>query len=359
MVYILISFLAALATCAGIIYTSKYHGRFTLDFTDSGVQKVHAVAVPRVGGLAIFVSMAFVAVYGAYQSLAWAQFYASIIGAIFFVFLGGITEDLSKLVSPMVRIGFMMASVIFALFITHSIPLVRHTANATLDGMLAIDALSFILTSFMVVGLSNAINIIDGYNGLASTASIFNLLGLAFLAWKFGDSQILVTSLSVAMAMLGFWVINYPRGKIFLGDGGAYLTGFVIAALSINLAEFHNSEISPYAVILLAIYPITEIFITIVRRKFVHKTISMGADRLHLHHLVFERCLPSTKELEQKNAWVLPIMLLFILPQFLLVILFYNNHLIMLAGIGAYLVFYIYFYQRLVQFRTPRFLVFK
>jgi UDP-N-acetylmuramyl pentapeptide phosphotransferase/UDP-N-acetylglucosamine-1-phosphate transferase len=209
-----------------------------------------------------------------------------------------------------------------------------------------------------VVGVANAYNIIDGFNGLSATAAMVNLLGLLFLAFTFAEYQLVFVIVSIILAILGFWWSNYPRGKIFLGDGGSYLIGFLIALLSLNLSQTHHLGMSPYAVLLLAAYPITETVFSIFRRKFIYKTRAMQPDNLHLHQLVFDRCLPRHLPLAQRNSRVMPLMLMYMLPQTILVVLCYKSTLIMLLGILAYVSYYVYMYMRLIHFKTPKFLIF-
>ena len=353
------SFIISLLIIKVIIYTSTTHALISLDHDTDSIQKMHEHPVPRIGGVAIFVSMVFVALYGANSGASWSSFYAGLITSLFFVFIGGLSEDLSKAVSPWVRIGFMSCGVFYALFVAHSMPFIRHMAHENIDMVLRFDVVTIFITWFAIVGVANAYNIIDGYNGLAVTAGMLNLLGLLFLAFIFNEYQLVFVICSIILAILGFWYFNYPRGKIFLGDCGSYSIGFLIALLSLNLSQTHHLVMSPYAVLLLAIYPITETLFSIFRRKFIHKTRAMQPDNLHLHQLVFDRCLPRHLPLAQRNSRVMPLMLLFMLPQTGLVIFFYNSNLIMLLGIVAYISYYVYMYLRLIRFKTPKILIFK
>lgn len=354
-----LTFIVSVLMIKVIIYTSDIHAQVTLDHDLSGVQKMHEHAVPRIGGLAIFVSMTFTALYGANIGAAWAPFYAGLITSLFFVFVGGLTEDLSKSVSPAVRMMFMAAAVVFAVFISHTMPMIRHLDHGGLNLVLSVDVLAFVLTCFVVLGAANAYNIIDGYNGLSSTSAIINVLGLAYLSWCLSDMTLVVIAVSFTAAVFGFWLYNYPKGKIFLGDGGAYLIGFMVAFISINLVERHVGQISPYAVLLLGSYPVMEMAFTIVRRKFIHKTKATQPDSLHMHQLVFDRCLPRNSPILYRNARVMPLMLTIIIPPAIVALIWYKSTLIMLLGLLGYICYYTYFYLRLVKFKTPKILILK
>lgn len=353
---IVVTLAISLLMCKMIIYTNEIHSQLSLDSQIDGIQKMHTHQVPRIGGVALFVSLVFGALYSANLGLPWSGFYAGLITSLFFVFFGGLIEDLSKAVSPVVRIGFMLFAILYAVYISGTMPLIRHLGDHRLDYVLSFDIAAILITCFAVIGISNAYNIIDGYNGLSSAASIINTAALAYLAFLLGDTTLLVISLSLIAAILGFFVFNYPHGKLFLGDGGSYSLGFIISLISLNLVEHHHL-ISPFAVLLLVAHPFTETVFSILRRKFIHKTRAMQPDNLHLHQLVFDRCLPKHLPLLWRNCRVMPIMLFFMLPQTLLVIFFYKSNLIMLLGIVLYVCFYVYFYLRLARFKTPKWMI--
>src|SRR4029079_4005852 len=107
-----------------------------------------------------------------------------------------------------------------------------------------------LLTIFVITGGANSVNIIDGFNGLASRCVSIMVLSLAYVAFQVHDPFVFTASLITAGAILGFFVWNFPAGLIFLGDGGAYLLGFVLAELSILLIH-RNPAVSPLFPLLL------------------------------------------------------------------------------------------------------------
>lgn len=104
--------------------------------------------------------------------------------------------------------------------------------------------ISIIFTIISITGLSNAYNIIDGFNGLASMVSIICLLAIGYIAFKTNDINLAAACLIVIGSIGGFFIWNYPKDLIFLGNGGAYLIGFLIASFSILLV-LHNPNVSP------------------------------------------------------------------------------------------------------------------
>jgi UDP-N-acetylmuramyl pentapeptide phosphotransferase/UDP-N-acetylglucosamine-1-phosphate transferase len=139
-------------------------------------------------------------------------------------------------------------------------------------------------TAFAVGGVANAVNIIDGFNGLASGTVVICLGALGFIALGAGDVALAHTCFIVAAVVTGFFVVNFPFGKLFLGDGGAYFLGFVLAWLAVMLCA-RNPSVSPWASLMACGYPIFETLFTIVRRVWANS--HPGApDSQHLHSLV-------------------------------------------------------------------------
>lgn len=130
------------------------------------------------------------------------------------------------------------------------------------------------LTALAVAGLANAINIIDGFNGLAAIVATMMFLSLALVAFHVGDVFVLSCALVMAGAILGFFLWNFPGGHIFLGDGGAYLIGFMLGELAVLLTMRHT-EVSAWYPVLMFIYPIFETLFSIYRKQFL-RGISPG-----------------------------------------------------------------------------------
>ncbi|WP_162785839.1 MraY family glycosyltransferase [Polynucleobacter necessarius] len=203
-------------------------------------------------------------------------------------FAVGLTEDLTKKISVRLRLVFTAISAAMLVYLMPAyitrldIPYVNLILTFSITGGA--------LTVFAITGLANAYNIIDGFNGLASMVGIITLLAIAYVSFVVADSQIMYLSLIMAAAILGFFIWNYPRGPIFLGDGGAYLTGFWIASLSVILTYRHR-EISPWFALLINGYPIVETLFTIYRRK-IRQGKSLGQpDGIHFHTLIYRRIL--------------------------------------------------------------------
>jgi UDP-N-acetylmuramyl pentapeptide phosphotransferase/UDP-N-acetylglucosamine-1-phosphate transferase len=227
-----------------------------------------------------------------------------------------------------------------------------------LDSAFAIPFFGVAFTIFAMTGLVNAYNIIDGFHGLSSMVAIITLLAITFVAYLFADSIVIYLSLVMIGAITGFFIWNYPRGLIFLGDGGAYLIGFWIAALSV-LIVYRHQEISPWFAFLINGYPIIETLFTIYRRK-IHQGKSPGQpDGIHFHTLVYRRILLNTyKDINWFSAnsrtapylWVLSG--LSVTPA----ILWWQSTPILMATSLLYACLYLWLYASIVKFRTPKWL---
>jgi UDP-N-acetylmuramyl pentapeptide phosphotransferase/UDP-N-acetylglucosamine-1-phosphate transferase len=199
-------------------------------------------------------------------------------------FTAGLVEDVTKRVGVKVRLlATVCAGLIFSTMTGYHI---TQVGIPVIDSFFALWLPSLLFTAFAIGGIANAINIIDGVNGLASGASIIILTAFALLAWKVGDLEILGVCLISIGALAGFFLLNFPLGRIFLGDAGAYATGFVLAVVAVALPE-RNSEISPLIGLLALSYPVTETFVSIHRRMVREGTNPGQPDRLHLHSLIY------------------------------------------------------------------------
>jgi UDP-N-acetylmuramyl pentapeptide phosphotransferase/UDP-N-acetylglucosamine-1-phosphate transferase len=220
------------------------------------------------------------------------------------------------------------------------------------DWLLEITPVSVLFTAFAVGGVANAINIIDGLNGLAAATVLLCLSALGLIAFLAGDAEMAKICFIFGGATFGFLVINYPYGKIFLGDGGAYLLGFVLGWIAVMIAT-RNPFVSPWAPLLACGYPILEVLFSMARRRA--RTLKLGhPDRLHLHSLVWSRVtrkwLSGSSSVVQ-NAAVLPIMLIFALIPAVLAIILRKNTVGLIAAFLFCAMLYALLYARLVNFR--------
>jgi UDP-N-acetylmuramyl pentapeptide phosphotransferase/UDP-N-acetylglucosamine-1-phosphate transferase len=304
--FMTLAFSVALGTSLLLVFTKHWHGHFSLDHTE-GVQKFHTKPTPRIGGVAIASGMVsgWALAPAAVQALLGPLLLASIPA-----FVAGMAEDVTKSVGVKARLLATMVSGALACGLT-GIALNR-VGIPLIDPWLAWMPLAVVFTAFAAAGVANAINIIDGFNGLSSGSALITLAALGTMANLQGDAHLVQLCALTAAAVAGFWLVNFPAGKLFLGDGGAYLVGFALAWLAVLLL-MRNPGVSPWAALMACGYPVIEVLYSMWRRW--RNRLSAGApDSMHLHSLVKTQLivprLPNWHP-RLRNAAVSPVMWLY------------------------------------------------
>ena len=293
-----------------IVRYERMHARWSHDPAGTGPQKFHATPTPRIGGLGVMASL-FVcgAVLLATEQSAPGEQFGYLLLASLPAFLGGITEDVTKAVSVAARLMLTMAAAAIGVMLLGAV--IPRLDVPGFDALLHLSPFAIAFTAFAVGGVANSINIIDGYNGLAAGHAVIVLAAMAWLSALLGDQFLLISALAMIGALLGFLAWNYPKGRIFLGDGGAYLLGFWLGELSVLIVMRHP-EVSPWFPMLLLVYPIFETIFSMFRRKFIHRQSTGQPDRRHLHQLIyaqFARTHPGVSDraaLTRMNSRVAP-----------------------------------------------------
>lgn len=286
---------------AVIVLTQRWHGRWTHDGQE-GVQKFHTQPTPRIGGLAILVGV-FVAVLLAEENSKTLALPLLVTGLVPFYF--GLSEDITKRVSVASRLLATMVGALAAILLTN-VYLDRVDVPGV-DTLVAWWPVGMLVTVVAISGVTNAINILDGFNGLASGTVVVILSTFAAMAYQVHDAQLLELCLILAVAVMGFMLLNYPLGKIFLGDAGAYFVGFLVAWMAVLLPVRHDT-ISPWSALLVCAYPVTEVLYSMVRRMLSQQRAGQP-DSHHLHSLIKKRLVRrylSFLSPWAKNAMVAP-----------------------------------------------------
>lgn len=359
MTYALFSFACSLLLTFLVVRFSDVHAHFSADHDLLAVQKAHAVPVPRVGGVGIFLALVLsVALLYAGDSRH-ADFALAFLAPASIVFAIGLLEDLTKRVSVTMRLLMTMLAALVGCAVLDAT--VRSFGVPGIDLIFQFSLVAFLFTIVAVAGVANAINLIDGFNGLSGFVCATSLACLAVVAFFVGDELIWTTALVCAGAVVGFLVWNYPRAKIFLGDGGAYLAGFVIAELAILLRE-RNPEVSVLFPLLLLIYPIFETLFSIYRRRIVRGQSPGAPDAMHLHQLINKRlvrwraCDFDTPIRARGNSLTSPYLWGLNLLAAIPAVIFWDDSLILSAFILLFIVTYVWLYARIVRFQSPAWL---
>ena len=355
MISLLTAFFSSFIATLLIIQFKHLHGHFSGDHDLIGPQKFHTGSVPRIGGISIAIGLLAAMLVNLQSSISEPLKVILLLCAIP-TFAIGLAEDLTKKIGVKTRLLFTALAAALVVFLLDTS--ITRLDIWGIDYLLGIPLVAIVFTVFAITGLANAYNIIDGFNGLSSMVGIIALLGIAYVGFIFQDTAILSLSLIMVGAILGFFIWNYPRGLIFLGDGGAYLIGFWIAALSVLLIARHPS-ISPWFALLINAYPILETLFTIYRRK-IHQGKSPGLpDGIHFHTLIYRRILnPSGIKNENDwfsaNAQTAPY--LWILSGFAVVpaILWWKSTAILVTFTIVFVISYVWIYKSIVNFKTPK-----
>jgi UDP-N-acetylmuramyl pentapeptide phosphotransferase/UDP-N-acetylglucosamine-1-phosphate transferase len=329
-----------------VVFTQGLHGHLSMD-TQIGVQKFHTRPTTRIGGVGIFIAVlvGVLALPAGVQKIALPLVIA---GTPAFAF--GLAEDITKRVSVRARLLATMACGVLGWFATGLS--ITDVQVPGLDWLLSFTAISVLFTAFAVGGIANAVNIIDGFNGLSSGTVLIILSGMAAIALGVGDQDVARICLLLSAAMLGFMLVNWPWGKIFLGDGGAYFIGFAVAWVAVLILARHP-QISAWAPMLVCGYPILEVGFSILRRRR-RKQSAGDADRLHLHSLVKRRVvrklLPNTSNLVRNSVTGAVMWGAALLPT-IIAVQWPTQTTALVAGFIVCALVYHSLYARLTQFR--------
>lgn len=282
---ILLSAFAASAVVCGLIAFSKpIHVRFTSKAgADSAVQSAHDGSTPRIGGLGLLLALAVAAWWC--ESQVHSDFMGRLILSSLPLFAGGLFDDLGFEVRPVARLALAFMSAILMSALTGV--WLTNLNIGFVNAALAIVPVGVFFTAFATAGASNAFNIIDGLNGLASGTGMIVSGVIAVIALSVGDTEIAASAFAMLAALSGFFIWNFPGGKLFLGDCGAYFAGFFLSWLAVLVVE-RNESVSPWAILVVFAYPITETVFTIVRRKLKRQSTLNAPDQEHMHSMVFK-----------------------------------------------------------------------
>lgn len=266
-------------------------------------RKVHNSIKPRLGGLAIFSSIIIscMALFFLYPNLfdglmtyKWQIMVVSI--CLVSIFALGVWDDIRSL-KPGIKFLIQFVIAAFIYFVGFKI---SNITNPLSVGMLNVEMIDFPLTLLWIVGITNAYNLIDGLDGLASGVAIIACFSIFTVSLLAGNLWIAILTLVIAGALVGFLRYNFNPAKIFLGDSGSLLIGFSLSILSIQSATKITTGFSLLFPMLVLILPITDTVISMSRRfiasylpgeymdenqSFSNKIYRMFTpDRAHIHH---------------------------------------------------------------------------
>ena len=299
------------------------------------IQRIHLNETPRLGGLVFILSLISYVMY--YPNNESIQLLKLILISLIPIIVIGVKEDLFHNVEPTIRLlSLLFVGWLFRAQFTGPLP---NMADVPLIGKLL--ALQGGISFFYILSMAavaNGMNLIDGVNGLCGAVALSILGALLFLSYKTSDVVMLSTIVSVTLILIPFLIFNYPYGKIFLGDLGAYSLGLILSMLTIIFFGRHP-EISPWGAALILIYPTTELVFSLLRRAI--KGVSIyHADTFHLHLKFFHFFRPQPAYKKIANALVTPTLSPLWLFPLIAISWVYHKPLFILIAIILFVLFY-------------------
>ncbi|MCM3567395.1 glycosyltransferase family 4 protein [Neobacillus mesonae] len=252
---------------------------FTVGATDQpNHRKVHHQIMPRLGGLAIYISF----LLGILILRPDSPYHAAIVAGGAIILITGVLDDIYDLSAKVKFILQIAAALIVVLWGGVDVDFINLPFNGRIDfGILTIP-----ITVIWIVGITNAINLIDGLDGLAAGVSSIGLLTITAMAVVMGNVYVMTMGVILIASTLGFLKYNFHPAKIFMGDSGALFLGYMISVLS--LLGFKNIAVISFVVpIIILGVPISDTFFAIIRRLYNKNPLS-APDKSHLHHCILK-----------------------------------------------------------------------
>ena len=286
--------LFVVATFASLVITPlirRLCERFRLLDIPTDGRRVHRNAIPRLGGVAIYLSLLIALSTLPLVSNLLTQSLAEYTDQLFvaaipatLVLILGIYDDLR---GTNATVKFAGLGLIAALFFAMG-GRIEALAIPFVDTIEFPPAVSFIITVFWLVAISNAFNLIDGMDGLATGAALFASIVILIVSLAQGNPLMIVVTLVLCGALAGFLRYNFNPASIFLGDSGALFIGFLLAALSVLSAQKATTSVAVITPLLAFGLPVVDTTVTMARRLISGKPMFQG-DGEHIHHMLLAR----------------------------------------------------------------------
>lgn len=242
-----------------------------IDLPDA--RKVHAQAIPRIGGIAMIIGVMVPVLFW----LPLDQKHLSLLLAFSVLLFFGIWDDRSNLHYRIKFIGQVLAVLIVVLgadVVVRNMPFLESPLP---------DYIAIPFTVFALVGITNAINLSDGLDGLAGGTTLLSFCMIAFIGFQSGSVELVMLCMAVAGAIMGFLRHNTYPARIFMGDTGSQFLGFSAGVLVVILSQSVNVAMSPVIPLLLLGLPILDTFAVMAQRLY-EKRSPFSPDKNHIHH---------------------------------------------------------------------------
>jgi len=245
--------------------------------------RLHKKGVPRLGGLAIYGASYITILFFWLFKKSYIQHKEIGLMAIFLgstlMMITGLRDDLFKRLSYKIKFLLQILSIMIIIMFGYHIDI----ASNPFGGYIYIGGLGIILTFCWIMGITNAINLIDGLDGLACGISILAFFSFLIVGWHQGNTLLLLVTSAVIGSSLAFLRYNFYPATLFLGDSGSYFLGFMLAILAIESYTKRSIAISLTIPLVILFVPVASTLFTFTRRITVGNN-PFKADRMHIHY---------------------------------------------------------------------------
>ena len=281
-----------------VSFLNKYNSKLLVDDQFKKPQSFHELPISTSGGTGIFFSFL---ILNLYLFLSKEIIYYEYLSFCSLFFILGLLDDLKLDLRPKFRLIVMIALLII-LIISNNF-YVENTGIEFLNRFLKIDIFALFFVCLCFLFIINGSNLIDGYNGLLSIHTLIILINLFFVNYFNGNNDLAFFILYIILIITVFLKYNFPKATIFLGDGGSYFLGALIA-ISVIKTSIANPAISPFYFCILLFYLFFEVFFSFIR-KFARERMSpLFPDKKHLHMLIYKSLLKKNKNMLKSNYYV-------------------------------------------------------
>ena len=243
-------------------------------------RKVHCDDTPRLGGIAIFSAFLFAVLFFCDIDL---QIKGFLSGAVI-IFLTGLADDLTNLTPRQKFLGEIIAATIAV--VIGGLEL-SSLGNPLGLGTISLGPFAIPFTIFAVVGVTNAVNLLDGLDGLAAGGTAIACLAFGTLAYQSGNYSLLALDLALIGAIIGFLRYNTYPAKIFMGDSGSLFLGYCMGIFSVMLITSGNTKISTYTPLVILAVPVLDTLVVMFKRLSLGNKV-FSPDKSHIHHRLLE-----------------------------------------------------------------------
>ena len=303
----------------------------------NNIQKIHSGKSIRLGGI-VFVLM-FLLIGTIKYNLIDNLIIVTTLFALPFIAVT-LIEDLYQNISPIIRlIAILFSSIFLCSFGMDSLPFID---IPVVDKFINLPLINILFYAICLTAFTNGVNFIDGTNGLAGFALLASILSLLFLSLVFNDKEVAILIIYIIAILLSFLMFNYPFGKIFLGDLGAYFLGWTLGSLTIFFMS-RNTEVLNWCALIILSYPTIEVVFSFFR-KIISGYTPTAPDRNHLHLKLFFTLNKKINNNITANSLVVPFLSLVWLTPLVLIPWIYSNKILIMLSLILQIIIYFSFY---------------